>query len=394
MADHCCPVYDGKSDMDGRPIAGRIHESKLINLENPLANAPAKHIHYYTPRQRIPAGSAIVPQVGGASIPKVFQPLKLRGLILQNRIMMSPLCQYSAEDGHLTDRALTHLGGILERGPGLAFVEATAVAPNGRITPEDSGLWKDSQIAPLKKIVDFAHGQGQNIALQLCHAGRKGNTVAPWIDRKAGASTDVGGWPDEVISVSTKRFDTTTYVPKAMTSEEIEEFKWAWVCAVRRGLKAGFDIPDSMPLFVRMPASDWMEHEPELESWDIKQATALAKALVERGVDFLDVSSGGLVAAQKITAGPGYQAPFSEEISLAVKGSGVAVGVVGMIFSGEQAEELLSRGVADAVVVGKGFMKNPALVWSWAEELGVEVRVANQIGWAFGQKADRGVLEH
>lgn len=105
--------------------------------------------------------------------------------------MMSPLCQYSAEDGHLTDWALTHLGGILERGPGLTFVEATAVTPNGRITSEDSGLWKDSQIAPLKKIVDFARGQGQNIALQLCHAGRKGSTVAPWIDRKAGAPTDV-----------------------------------------------------------------------------------------------------------------------------------------------------------------------------------------------------------
>lgn len=154
------------------------------------------------------------------------------------------------------------------------------------------------------------------------------------------------------------------------------------------------ELPDSMPLFIRMPASDWMEHEPELESWDIKQATVLAKALVQRGVDFLDISSGGLAAAQEITAGPGYQAPFSEKVSLAVKGSGVAVGVVGMITSGKQAEELLASGVADAVIVGKGFMKNPGLVWSWAEELGVEVRVANQIGWAFAQKADGGVLEH
>lgn len=131
-----------------------------------------------------------------------------------------------------------------------------------------------------------------------------------------------------------------------------------------------------------------------MDSWDIKQAAALAKALVQCGVDFLDVSSGGLVAAQRITAGPGYQAPFSEKLFLAVKGSGVAVGVVGMLTSGKQAEDLLARGVADAVVVGKGFMKNPALVWSWAEELGVEVRVANQIGWAFGQKADSGVFEN
>ncbi len=154
------------------------------------------------------------------------------------------------------------------------------------------------------------------------------------------------------------------------------------------------ELPDSMPLFIRMPASDWMEHDLELESWDIKQATVLAKALVQRGVDFLDISSGGLAAAQEITAGPGYQAPFSEKVSLAVKGSGVAVGVVGMITSGKQAEELLTSDVADAVIVGKGFMKNPGLVWSWAEELGVEVRVANQIGWAFAQKADGGVLEH
>lgn len=148
------------------------------------------------------------------------------------------------------------------------------------------------------------------------------------------------------------------------------------------------ELPDTMPLFFRMPASDWMEHEPELESWDIEQATILARALVQRGVDFLDVSSGGLLAAQNITAGPGYQILFSEKIYLAVKGSGAAVGVVGMITSGKQAEELSAKGVADAVVVG------PALVWSWAEELGIKVRVANQIGWAFGQQADRGVLEH
>ena len=153
------------------------------------------------------------------------------------------------------------------------------------------------------------------------------------------------------------------------------------------------ELPDSMPLLVRMPASDWMEHEPELPSWDIKQATTLAKALVECGVDLLDVSSGGLVAAQKIIAGPGYQAPFSEQISLAVKGSGVAVGVVGMITTGKQAEALLESGVADVAVVGKMFMKNPALVWNWADEFGVEVRIANQLGWGFGQTAGRGVLD-
>lgn len=125
------------------------------------------------------------------TIPKLFEPLKLRGLTLQNRIMVSPMCQYSAEDGHLTAWHFAHLGGIIQRGPGLTIVEATAVVPEGRITPEDSGLWKDSQIEPLRKIVEFAHGQNQHIAIQLAHAGRKASTVAPWIDRKAAATAEV-----------------------------------------------------------------------------------------------------------------------------------------------------------------------------------------------------------
>ena len=153
------------------------------------------------------------------------------------------------------------------------------------------------------------------------------------------------------------------------------------------------ELPDTVPLFVRMPASDWMEHGPELESWDIEQATTLARALVQRGVHFLDVSSGGLLAAQKVTARPDYQAPFSEKIYLAVKASGAVVGVVGMITSAKQAEELLAKGIADAVVVGKSFMKDPALVWSWAEELGIEVRVADQIGWAFALRIPMAIFE-
>lgn len=125
------------------------------------------------------------------SLPKIFQPLKLRGLTLQNRIFVSPMCQYSAQDGHLTDWHLTHLGGIIQRGPGLTIVEATAVLKEGMISPEDSGLWKDSQMEPLRRIVEFAHSQGQKIAIQLGHAGRKASTVAPWIDRKAAATLEV-----------------------------------------------------------------------------------------------------------------------------------------------------------------------------------------------------------
>ncbi len=150
------------------------------------------------------------------------------------------------------------------------------------------------------------------------------------------------------------------------------------------------ELPGKMPLFVRMSTSGWMEHRLDLESWDVKQATVLAKALVQRGKGFADVSSGELIAAQKISVGPSHQAPFLEKISLAVKESSVAVDVIGMATSGKQAEELLAKGIADAV---KGFMKNSAIVWSWVEKLGVDIPVANQIGWAFRQKAGRGILE-
>lgn len=147
-------------------VPEKIHE------EPRLENRPAKGPSYFTPLQDPVAGTAFLTE-DGKSVPKLYQPLKLRGLTLQNRIMLSPLCQYSAQDGHMTDWHLTHIGGIVQRGPGLACIEATAVTPEGRITPEDVGLWKDSQIEPIKRVVEFAHSQGQKIMIQLAHAGRK-----------------------------------------------------------------------------------------------------------------------------------------------------------------------------------------------------------------------------
>ena len=158
---------------------------------NPLYNTPAEGISYYTPAQVPPAGTLVhVPE--GKTAPKLFKPLTVRGMTMQNRLMLSPLCQYSAEDGHYTMWHITHMGGIIQRGPGIATVEATGVLANGRITPEDNGLWKDSQIDGLKKVVEFAHSQGQKIMIQLGHAGRKGSTVAPWISGGATATEDVG----------------------------------------------------------------------------------------------------------------------------------------------------------------------------------------------------------
>ena len=206
MGDHTCPttIVNGKSPRRSMTPEAKVNRTPTNPLKN--VDAPKVHRHrvvqlhqsnnkshertYFTPEQKIPSGTAIT-KADNPTPPKVFQPLQLRGLHLQNRIMVSPMCQYSAQDGHLTDWHLTHLGGIIQRGPGLTIVEATAVVPEGRITPEDSGLWKDSQIEPLRRIVQFAHSQNQHIAIQLAHAGRKASTVAPWIDRKAAATADV-----------------------------------------------------------------------------------------------------------------------------------------------------------------------------------------------------------
>ncbi|KAI9747281.1 MAG: hypothetical protein M1835_002155 [Candelina submexicana] len=395
-----------------------------------IANYPAgPSISYYTPAQTPPAGTASDPQPDGSHPPKLFQPLKLRGVTLQNRIMLSPLCQYSAEDGHQTPWHFTHLGGIIQRGPGLSFVEATAVTPEGRITPEDCGLWKDSQIEPLRRIVEFAHSQGQKIAIQLGHAGRKASTVAPWLSPGAVATEHVNGWPDNVYAPSAIPYNERHATPKEMTKQDIKNVKDAWVAAVKRALAAGFDvieihnahgyllhefispatnkrtdeyggsfenrtrltldivdltrsnIPEDMPLFLRISATDWLEHE-DMESWKVEDTVRLAKILADKGVDLLDVSSAGAHPKQKIKTGPGYQAPFAKKVKEAV-GDRMAVATVGTITSGKQGNQLLEEGL-DLAIAGRMFQKNPGLVWSWAEELGVQINVANQIRWGFG----------
>ncbi|KUJ12212.1 putative NADPH dehydrogenase C23G7.10c [Mollisia scopiformis] len=441
MADHQCPSTITKTAVS-TPLPATTPPKSVQIPVNPLENVAAPNISYYTPQQHIPAGTAITRKDNPKPLPKVFTPLKLRGLTLQNRVIVSPMCQYSADDGHLTMWHITHLGGILQRGPGLTIIEATAVTPEGRISPQDSGLWKDSQIEPLKKIVEFAHSQGQKIAIQLAHAGRKASTVAPWINRKAVATADVGGWPDNVLSASNDAFDAPhTVVPRVMTLEDIASFKQSFIDSVNRALKAGVDaieihaahgyllhatlsaatnklpapysgslenrmrlllelttlvraaIPESMPLLVRIPGSDWMP--PESNCWEINQAIALSLELTKLGVDFLDVSSAALMVEQKVVSGPGYQVPFADAIRKALveagRGEATKVGTVGMITSGVQAEEILQDGKADAVLVARGFQKSPGLVWDWAAELGVEVRVANQIGWGVGQRPTGGV---
>ena len=400
-----------------------------------LGNTPAKHVPYFTPAQLPVAGTAI-PGDSEQPLPKLFQPLTIRGVTFQNRLFLSPMCQYSSKNGYATDWHLAHMGGIVQRGPGLSFMEATAVQSEGRISPEDLGIWEDGHIEMLKRVVDFTHSQGQKIGMQLSHAGRKASTLAAWVHKGSTAGPENDGWPDELYAPSAIPWDEGYPTPHEMTLEQIEAFKQAYIDAVKRALKAGFDvieihvahgyllhqfvspvtnvrtdkyggswenrvrlvleiteltraaIPDTMPLFVRISASEWLENSKDQfpESWTVEDSCKLARLLAERGVDLLDVSSGGIHPFQKINfkaLPPGFQSEFALAIKAAV-GDSMAVTAVGSITSGKLAEELLQKGL-DAVMCGRWFQKNPGLVYSYADELGVEVKMANQMGWGFGQ---------
>ncbi|RHZ54631.1 NADH:flavin oxidoreductase/NADH oxidase [Aspergillus thermomutatus] len=400
-----------------------------------IENKPAPGISYFTPAQEPPAGTAANPQSDGSAPPKLFQPLSVRGLTFHNRIGLSPLCQYSADDGHMTPWHMAHLGGIAQRGPGFLIVEATAVEPEGRITPQDLGLWKDSQIEPLSRVIEFVHSQNQLIGVQIAHAGRKASTVAPWLSANDTASEKMGGWPDRVKGPTNEPFNSRNPVPKQMTKQDIEDLKTAWVAAVKRAVKAGADfieihnahgyllmsflspavntrtdeyggsfenriqlsleiarltreaVPKDMPVFLRVSATDWLEEvQPNRPSWRAEDTVIFAKVLADSGyIDVLDVSSGGTHSAQHIHAKPGFQAPFAIAVKKAV-GDKLAVASVGMIDSAHMANSLLEKDGLDLVLVGRGFQKNPGLVWTWAEELNLEISMANQIRWGFSRR--------
>ena len=357
---------------------------------------------------------------------------------MQNRIMLSPLCQYSSDNGHATAWHQAHIGGIVSRGPGLTCIEATSVNPTGRITPEDAGLWSDSQADALRPIVDFAHSQGQKIMIQIGHAGRKASTVAPWLSGGSLAPKDLGGWPDDVVGPSAIAWNEHHATPRAMTLSEIEDLKKAFASTIKRAVDIGFDaielhgahgyliheflspvsntrtdayggsfenrtrlllelakqtraqIPDSMPLFVRVSATDGLEsHATIKDSWTVDQTSRLASLLADAGVDALDVSAAGNHPDQKISGKEAFQAPFAKEIKKAV-GNKLLVGTVGGIKTGKIAETQIQDGL-DFVAVGRWFQKDPDLVWTWAEELGIRVRIANLIRGAFeGRGANKG----
>ncbi|KAH8201805.1 hypothetical protein TruAng_004069 [Truncatella angustata] len=403
-----------------------------------LRNVAAPDVPFFTPAQDPAPGTAIRQQPGGKPIPKLFTPLQIRDVKMPNRIWVSPMCQYSCHDGFHTPWHIAHYGGIAQRGPGLLMVEATAVQANGRITPEDSGIWLDAHMETLKKHVDFAHSQNSLIGIQLSHAGRKASTVAPWLQSTGVATKEVYGWPDNVFGPTDVPFSEDTPKPRAMTLADIQELRKDFVSGAQRAIRAGFDVielhfahgylvstfltpavnqrsdkyggsfenrtrlaleivedlraimPSGMPLFVRISATDWLAANPEYQgpSWSVEDSAKLALLLAERGVDVLDVSSGGTHVLQKPISGPGYQAGFAKQIKETV-GNKLLVSSVGNIKTGELAEQLILGGKdandtpLDLIAAARPFQKNPGLVLAWADDLDVAISVAHQIGWGF-----------
>ncbi|KAH8675356.1 hypothetical protein BX600DRAFT_409429 [Xylariales sp. PMI_506] len=402
-----------------------------------IKNTPAAGAPYFTPAQDPPAGTALDP----SNAPTLFQPLTIRGITLQNRFVVSPMCQYSAQDGHLTDWHFAHLSQFALRGNALIIVEATSVLPNGRITPEDSGLWQDSQIEPLRRITTFAHSQGQKVGIQLAHAGRKASTVAPWLAHHAASHVsppEHGGWPDNVWAPSAIPFSDTFPEPKAMTADQIRELVQAFRDAALRAVAAGIDvieihgahgyllteflsplsntrtdeyggsfenrtrvlfeviravrgvIPDSMPLFLRISSTEWMEWAGE-PSWTVDESIRLAKLLPAEGVDLLDVSSGGNNAAQKIQLHPYYQVNIAGQLRDVLKadGSPLLIGAVGLITEAEMARSIVQEGPADVILLARQLLREPEFPLRVAHQLGVEVAWPVQYhraGWRKGQK--------
>ncbi|RDW79390.1 aldolase-type TIM barrel [Coleophoma cylindrospora] len=392
---------------------------------------PAPGISYFTPAQEPPAGTARNPQTSGRPIPKLFRPLEIRGMAFQNRIGLAPMCQYSADDGHMTPWHMAHYGGIAQRGPGMMIIEATGVLPEGRITTGCVGLWKDSQIEPLRQVVEFAHSQGQKIGIQLAHAGRKASEVPPWLGA-APATNAVGGWVDAVKAPSAIPFTESSIVPKEMTLQDIDDFKTAWVAATKRALQAGVDFIEihnahgyllssfltpsankrtdkyggsfenrirlslevaqltrdtvgaNIPVFLRVSATDWLEDSiPEEKGWKLEDTVEFAKALATQGcIDLIDISSGGVHSAQKVHSGPAFQVPFAAAVKKAV-GDKILVAAVGMINNGVLADKVLEENNLDVILVGRAFQRDTGLTWQFAKDLDVEIAMAAQIRWGF-----------
>jgi len=345
----------------------------------------------------------------------LFTSLTIRNVELKNRIAVSPMCQYSSVDGMPTDWHFVHLGTRAVGGAGLVMMEATAVSPEGRISPDDAGIWSDKHAEAYKKITSFITSQNCIAGIQLAHAGRKASTYSPW-KGKGEVEIKDGGW--QTIAPSAIPFENNYPRPEEMTLNDIRKVINQFKDAAIRGLNAGFNllelhmahgylvheflsplsnhrkdeyggslenrcrfaleitetvrnsIPVGVPLFVRISASDWKEH-----GWDADQSVVFASRLKEVGVDLIDCSSGGNVPDAKIPVGPGYQVPFAEKIK---KEADIMTGAVGFITSPVQAETIIRTGQADIVFLAKEMLRNPYWPLHAAKELKAEVNWPDQ----------------
>ena len=340
---------------------------------------------------------------------KLFSPLQIKNITLRNRIVTSPMCQYSAIDGFANDWHLVHLGTRASGGVGMVIAEATAVLPEGRITPGDLGLWSDEHIDVLKRIVHFIHSQGAVAAIQIAHAGRKASCEVPW---KGGRQLDEqnGGW--QTVAPGNIPFFAGERAPEPLSMEGIQKVITAFASAAGRALAAGFRVieihgahgyllheflsplsndrtdeyggsfenrirlltqvtdavrkewPAGNPLFVRISATDWTEG-----GWTPEESVRLAYILKDMGVDLIDCSSGGNIHDAKIPMAPGYQVPFSE----AIRKTGILTGAVGFITTAVQAESILQEKKADLVLLAKELLRNPYFALNAARDLGEDV---------------------
>ncbi|MFI6854375.1 NADH:flavin oxidoreductase/NADH oxidase [Streptomyces sp. NPDC050416] len=351
----------------------------------------------------------------------LFEPYTLRDVTIPNRVWMPPMCQYSAapagpETGVPHDWHFAHYAARATGGTGLIIVEATAVSPEGRISPYDLGIWNDTQVEAFRRITRFLTAQGTVPAIQLAHAGRKASTDRPW---KGGAPVgpDAHGW--DSVAPSPLAFDDRHPVPAELTVDQIKEVVGQFADAARRALAAGFEIaevhgahgylineflsphsnrrtdayggsyenrtrfalevvdavrevwPQDKPLFFRISATEWLDEG----GWTADDTVRFAADLRAHGVDLLDVSSGGNASGVRIPTGPGYQVPFAARVK---QETTLPVAAVGLITEVEQAEKILANGEADAVLLGRELLRNPSWARLAARELGAEVRVPDQ----------------
>lgn len=344
----------------------------------------------------------------------LLTPLKIRDITLKNRIVMSPMCQYSASDGYANEWHLVHLGSRAVGGTGLIIAEATAVSPEGRISPGDLGLWSDDHIGNLRRITDFIRQHDSVSGIQLAHAGRKASCALP---RNGGhqLETSDGGW--QTVAPSAIPFRDGERAPAELDAAGIKKIITDFRDAAKRALSAGFDIieihsahgyllheflsplsnhrsdeyggsfenrtrllaevvsaarevwPSGRPLFVRISSTDWVEG-----GWSLEESVMLAGILKDLGADLIDCSSGGNLPEAQIPFSPGYQVPFAEEI----RKSGIATGAVGLITTVEQAEQVLEKGQADLVLLGRELLRNPYFALKATSGTGTGVKWPDQ----------------